>query len=92
MRVIVIGGTVFIGRAIVARLTAHGHEVAVLHRSETHDLGPHVRNLQADRGDLPALATVLRRENPEAVIDVAYDWQKGTTGEQVSYDQIWCIG
>jgi nucleoside-diphosphate-sugar epimerase len=81
--VIVIGGTVFIGRAIVARLTAHGHDVAVLHRRDQHDFGPHVRNLQADRGDLAALAAVLRRENPEAVIDVAYDWQKGTTGEQV---------
>lgn len=83
MRVIVIGGTVFIGRAIVARLIAQGHDVAVLHRRDQHDLGPHVRNLQADRGDLPALTAVLRRENPEAVVDVAYDWHKGTTGEQV---------
>ena len=52
MRILVIGGTQFIGRDIVQRLVARGHDVSVLHRRDRHDLGPHIRNLQADRGDL----------------------------------------
>ena len=36
----VIGGTQFMGRSIVDRLVARGHEVTVLHRSDHHDLGP----------------------------------------------------
>jgi len=83
MRVLVIGGTTFIGREIVARLVARGHDVAVLHRRGDHDLGPDVRNVQADRSDLPALASALRRERPEAVFDIAYDWEKGTTAAEV---------
>lgn len=43
MRVTVIGGTQFIGRAIVERLLARGHDVAVLHRRDTHDLDPAVQ-------------------------------------------------
>jgi nucleoside-diphosphate-sugar epimerase len=83
MRTLVIGGTAFIGPEIVQRLVAHGHDVAVLHRRDHHDLGPAVRNLQADRGDLSLLARVLRNERPDAVFDIAYDWQTGTTAEQV---------
>jgi 2'-hydroxyisoflavone reductase len=52
MRILVIGGTQFMGREIVRRLVARGHDVSVLHRRDRHDLGPEVRNLQADRGDL----------------------------------------
>src|SRR5690606_28582430 len=83
MRVLVIGGTRFIGREIVRRLVARGHDVAVLHRTDRHDLGPEVRNVQADRGDHAALAAAIRRERPEAVLDVAYDWAKGTTAADV---------
>ena len=83
MRALVIGGTTFIGREIVNRLVARGHDVAVLHRRREHDLGPGVRNVQADRGDIPTLAAALERERPEAVFDIAYDWDKGTTASEV---------
>jgi 2'-hydroxyisoflavone reductase len=83
MRVLVIGGTLFIGRAIVQRLVARGHQVAVLHRRGDHDLGPNVGNVQADRGDLAAMSRILRDGRFDAVFDVAYDWAKGTTSEQV---------
>ena len=83
MQVLVIGGTQFIGREIVQRLVARGHAVTVLHRRDRHDLGPAVGKVQADRGDLPALSATLRRERPEAVFDIAYDWEKGTTAQQV---------
>ena len=83
MRLLVIGGTLFIGRAIVDRLVTRGHEVSVLHRRDRHDLGPQIKNLQADRSDLPAVSRVLREGRFDNVFDVAYDWEKGTTAAQV---------
>jgi nucleoside-diphosphate-sugar epimerase len=83
MRILIIGGTWFIGRAIVERLARRGHDVAVLHRRERHDLGPGIGNVQADRGDLPAVARALGEGRYDAVYDTAYDWEKGTTAGQV---------
>jgi nucleoside-diphosphate-sugar epimerase len=83
MRVLVIGGTQFMGREAVRRLVARGHDVVILHRREHHDLGPAVGNLQADRADLGAVGRVLRDGAFDAVLDTAYDWQKGTPAEQV---------
>jgi len=34
MRVMVLGGTRFIGAAIVEELAAHGHELLIVHRGE----------------------------------------------------------
>ena len=83
LRVLVIGGTQFMGREIVARLVQRGHQVAVLHRRAEHDLGAQVRNVQADRADLDRVAAVLGAERFDAVIDLAYDMERGTTPEQV---------
>lgn len=83
MRTLVIGGTLFIGREIVRRLAARGHEVTVLHRRDHHDLGPQIRNVKVDRGDLQGISRALGEGRYEAVFDVAYDWAKGTTAAQV---------
>ncbi len=71
------------GREIARRLASRGHEVAVLHRRDHHDLGGRIRNLQADRSDLGAIVRLLDRERFDAIFDTAYDWEKGTTPEQV---------
>ena len=83
MRILVIGGTAFMGREIVRRLAQRGHDVTVLHRRPNHDLGPGIANVQADRADLPAMERALRDGHYEAVFDTAFDWGKGTTPEQV---------
>ncbi len=83
MRMLVIGGTQFMGREIVQRLVARGHDVSILHRRDRHDLGPEVRNLQADRADLAGVSALVAQGRFEAVFDLAYDWQKGTTADQV---------
>ena len=83
MHILVIGGTAFMGPEIVRRLIARGHDVSILHRRDRHNLGPDVRNVQADRGDLPAVSALLARERFEAVFDLAYDWQKGTPAQHV---------
>ena len=83
MRTLVIGGTQFMGREIVQRLIARGHDVSVLHRRDHHDLGPQVHNLRADRADLPKVSSLLSQGRFEAVFDLAYDWQKGTPADHV---------
>ena len=55
MRVLVIGGTLFIGRGVVQELLKAGHDVTVMHRKPKHDLGRRVQNLMTffcDRFDL----------------------------------------
>ena len=84
MRILVIGGTQFMGCETVERLVSRGHDVSVLHRRDHNDFGDGVvRNIQADRGDLDAMARILGSEGFEAVLDFAYDWEKGTTAAQV---------
>src|SRR4030095_12023280 len=70
MRVMVLGGTRFIGAAIVEELHAHGHELLVAHRGEHEpaDL-PEVDHLHADRQDLPHLRGLIDEFDPEAVVD-----------------------
>jgi nucleoside-diphosphate-sugar epimerase len=84
MRVLIIGGTQFIGRHAVERLVQHGHDVTILHRHDRHDLGPHVHNVKADRGDVTAVAGIIANGRFDAVCDFVYDWGKGTTAAQVA--------
>ncbi len=83
MRILVIGGIQFIGRAIVERLAARGHDVTVLHRRDRHDLGPGIGNVKADRRDLAAVARAMQDGRYEAVFDVVYDWEHGTPADHV---------
>jgi 2'-hydroxyisoflavone reductase len=83
MRILVIGGIQFMGRETVRRLVERGHDVSVLHRRDEHDLGAEVRNVRADRNDADAMARALGEGGYEAVFDFAYDWEKGTSAEQV---------
>jgi nucleoside-diphosphate-sugar epimerase len=70
MRVLLIGGTKFIGRAITERFVARGDEVTVVHRGETEpsDL-VECRHLHADRSDFTSLAGEVRAWRPDAVVD-----------------------
>lgn len=83
MKVLVIGGTLFIGRRLVDELVKAGHEVAVLHRKPKHDFGRKVENLMADRNDGDSLKEALAGRRFEAVYDNVYDWERGTTAQQV---------
>jgi 2'-hydroxyisoflavone reductase len=85
MRILVIGGTLFIGREIVERLAERGHDVTVLHRRAGHDLGAAIHNLQADRADAATIARLLGEQRFDVVFDTAYDWAKGTPANQVEH-------
>ncbi|HKD09978.1 MAG TPA: NAD-dependent epimerase/dehydratase family protein [Bryobacteraceae bacterium] len=83
MRVLVIGGTQFIGKLLVKRLLGAGHEVTILHRKPEHPFGRRVRNLTADRNDAASLKAALAGQRFDAVYDVAYDWEHGTKPQHV---------
>jgi nucleoside-diphosphate-sugar epimerase len=83
MKVLVIGGTLFIGRALVEQLVKNGHDVAVLHRKSKHDLGRRVENIMADRNDAESVREALMGRRFEVVYDNVYDLDRGTTAEQV---------
>jgi nucleoside-diphosphate-sugar epimerase len=83
MRVLVIGGTLFIGPLLVEELLKRGHEVAVLHRKPKHDWGRRVENIMADRNDADAVREALSTRRFDVVFDNVYDWEHGTAAEQV---------
>jgi len=70
MRVLVLGGTRFIGPPAVRRLATLGHEVAVFHRGQTDAaFPPGVRHLYGDRERLPEFADDFRAFAPDVVLD-----------------------
>src|SRR5436853_7910500 len=83
MNCLVIGGTQFIGRLMVAELLKQGHSVTILHRKPKHDLGRRVKNITADRNDAGAMKTALAGKNFDVVFDNVYDWERGTTAAHV---------
>ena len=70
MRVVVLGGTRFIGRAIVEELASSGDDVLIVHRGvlEPADM-PAVQHMHAERAELPAHRSELAAFEPDAAID-----------------------
>lgn len=70
MRIAVLGGTRFIGVAVVEELLANGHDVCVVHRGVSErDDAPDVTHVHLDRHDRGALAAALGTFGAEAVVD-----------------------
>src|SRR4051812_34447281 len=74
MRVLIIGGTNFIGPHLVRRLAGAGHDVVVFHRGQTRaGLPESVRQIEGDRHRLADYREEFRRFGPEIVVDmIAY--------------------
>lgn len=70
MRVLVLGGTRFIGRRIVERLHARGDEVLVVHRGTSEPAGwlP-VRHLHTERHRLASHVDQIRAFDPDGIVD-----------------------
>jgi nucleoside-diphosphate-sugar epimerase len=71
VRVLVLGGTAFIGPWAVRALCAKGHEVTVFHRgSREADLPPEVAHLHGDRARLEEHREQFAALAPEVVLDM----------------------
>ncbi|NJO96341.1 MAG: NAD-dependent epimerase/dehydratase family protein [Pleurocapsa sp. CRU_1_2] len=71
MKVLVIGGTNFIGPYVVRQLVEMGHEVIVFHRGETKvDLPQEVKLIQGDRYNLLEYKREFQKLAPQVVLDM----------------------
>ena len=84
MRILVIGGTQFIGRHLVEALLAAGHRVTLLHRKSRRLFAGRVDQLLADRAGHAGVKHALKGRRFDAVFDNAYDWARGTTSDHVA--------
>lgn len=70
MKIALIGGTRFIGVAVVEELVGAGHEVLVVHRGSRERADePEVPHVHADRRDVAAVGDALAGFRPDAVVD-----------------------
>jgi len=71
MRILVIGGTNFMGPLVVRSLSEQGHEITVFHRGQTQtDLPYGVKEILGDKQSLDEKAVELQRLAPEVVLDM----------------------
>jgi 2'-hydroxyisoflavone reductase len=70
MRILVLGGTVFLGKAVATEALLRGHEVVCAARGESGDV-PHGAALVRIDRDQPGSVEALRGERFDAVVDVA---------------------
>ena len=71
MRILVIGGTRFMGPLVVRSLNDLGHEVIVFHRGQTPtDLPSAVKEILGDRRSLASFVDKLTRLAPDIVLDM----------------------
>ncbi|HEX9424780.1 MAG TPA: NAD-dependent epimerase/dehydratase family protein [Pyrinomonadaceae bacterium] len=72
MRVLILGGTRFVGPHVVRQLVARGHEIAIFHRGATEtELPVHVLHVHGDFASFSEHLDELKRLNPEVVLDMA---------------------
>ena len=71
MRLLVLGGTLFVGRHVVAAALARGHDVATFTRGHSGAPPEGARVLRGDRDDPAALPAVLHDWRPDLVVDTS---------------------
>lgn len=81
MRVLVFGGTKFMGPHVVRALVARGHDVTLFHRGE-HEAFPELRHVHGDRARIP------RDLEPELVIDMWCMYERDATAARARFDGV----
>jgi nucleoside-diphosphate-sugar epimerase len=70
MKILIIGGSGFIGPYLVRDLLKEGHTVALFNRGRSSaQTPPSISRIYGDRKDLPSFSEELKRIAPEVVID-----------------------
>ena len=71
MRILIIGGTGFIGPRVVLRLTEMDHDITLFHRGQTKaDLPSTVKHILGGRQKLPDFAAEFKQFAPDVVLDM----------------------
>ena len=71
MKILIIGGTRFMGPFVVRQFVAQGHDITVFHRGKSlADFPEAVRILHGDRRELRLHAEALQRIQPDVVVDM----------------------
>lgn len=71
MRVLIIGGTRFIGPHVVRELHARGHDIALFHRGRTEaEIPREVKQIFGDRRSVRDYAASLIEHSPHVVVDM----------------------
>jgi nucleoside-diphosphate-sugar epimerase len=68
----------------VEQLLELGDDVVIMHRGRGTPFGSRVSEIQCDRNDTAAVKTALAGTAFDVVFDNVFDWQRGTTADQVS--------
>jgi nucleoside-diphosphate-sugar epimerase len=70
MKVMLIGGTIFIGRELATQLVEAGHEIAFLHRGDHEPPGfDGATHIHVDRKEIASARDEIEAFNPDAVVD-----------------------
>lgn len=85
MRILLLGGTGFIGQFITQRLAEAGHAVAVFHRGKTTGTrSPSLQHIHGDRANLPVFRATFQAWKPDVLIDlIAYTEQEALKSVEV---------
>lgn len=78
MRVLIIGGTRFIGSYVARALDSAGQQVTLFHRGQTAaELPSRINHITGERGDLRAFADEFKQLAPQVVLDmICYNEQE----------------
>ena len=80
-RVLVLGGTRFLGPPVVQQLLEQGHEVTIFHRGGSEPLSTaNAEHIHAEFAALPDYVAELTKRRPEIVVDVVPYIAKGGHG------------
>jgi nucleoside-diphosphate-sugar epimerase len=79
MRILLVGGNGFIGSPLRRELSAHGHSIAVLHRTAGTNPDKDVVAIQGDRNHLADSVDRIQRFSPQVIVDLI-----PTSGEQAA--------
>jgi len=71
MKILIIGGTRFIGPHIISQLIDRGHDVTLFNRGQTKSSLPdNINIIKGDRNNLPDFTSDIKKARPDIIVDM----------------------